>query len=151
MSGVLVHVHQADSIFLLQFLIDIQGHDVATKALVRCTSASSKRLRHLTSSCWNFRCAILPALRSLNMHVPRCDLALLHSLKVAGLFAVCCAFDIVRLLASMQWQGQAQSSCCASWLFSVLQVTLLAAGFVIGPAGCSVRAICEKSGANIQV
>jgi hypothetical protein len=30
-------------------------------------------------------------------------------------------------------------------------VTLLAAGFVIGPSGHSIRAICEKSGANIQV
>lgn len=32
-----------------------------------------------------------------------------------------------------------------------VQVTLLAAGFVIGPSGHSIRAICEKSGANIQV
>lgn len=30
------------------------------------------------------------------------------------------------------------------------QVTLLAAGFVIGPSGHSIRAICEKSGANVQ-
>lgn len=32
-----------------------------------------------------------------------------------------------------------------------MQVTLLAAGFVIGPSGHSIRAICERSGANIQV
>ena len=34
--------------------------------------------------------------------------------------------------------------------FTEMHVTLLAAGFVIGPSGQSVRAICEKSGAHIQ-
>lgn len=34
--------------------------------------------------------------------------------------------------------------------FTEIHVTLLAAGFVIGPSGQSVRAICEKSGAHIQ-
>ena len=32
-----------------------------------------------------------------------------------------------------------------------MQVTLLAAGFVIGLSGHSIRAICEQSSANIQV
>jgi NCAIR mutase (PurE)-related protein len=34
--------------------------------------------------------------------------------------------------------------------FTEMHVTLLAAGFVIGPSGQSVRAICENSGAHIQ-
>lgn len=34
--------------------------------------------------------------------------------------------------------------------FTEIHITLLAAGFVIGPSGQSIRAICEKSGAHIQ-
>jgi hypothetical protein len=34
--------------------------------------------------------------------------------------------------------------------YTEMHVTLLAAGFVIGPNGQSVRAVCEKSGAHIQ-
>ena len=46
---------------------------------------------------------------------------------------------------------QLQSTDACSYSSLRLQVTLLAAGFVIGPSGHSVRAICERSGANIQV
>lgn len=50
------------------------------------------------------------------------------------------------------------TTCCPAVLLTAttanhwnVQVTLLAAGFVIGPGGHSIRAICERSGANIQV
>lgn len=57
----------------------------------------------------------------------------------------------------MQSQGAPSSAAVSGTLphlnpcSELLQVTLLAAGFVIGPSGHSIRAICEKSGANIQV